>query len=149
MRIGILSDIHANYEALSAAWRPSNTRRSATTTAWVTPSATADRPTNAAIVVRDLVVSTILGNHDAAVAGRMDYSYYYEAARHALDTHAQMLSTENMQWLRSLPYQVKLDSIAVNCATARRCGSRSSNTSSRRNRRANAADLRSSSVTSR
>ena len=28
---------------------------------------------------------TILGNHDAAVAGRMDYSYYYDAAREALD----------------------------------------------------------------
>ena len=35
---------------------------------------------------------TILGNHDAAVAGRMDYSYYYEAARQALDLHAQQLT---------------------------------------------------------
>ena len=26
----------------------------------------------------------------------MDYSYYYEAARHALDTHAAMLSPENI-----------------------------------------------------
>ena len=29
------------------------------------------------------------GNHDAAVAGRMDYSYYYEGARQALDLHAK------------------------------------------------------------
>ncbi|NLE85079.1 MAG: metallophosphoesterase, partial [Myxococcales bacterium] len=49
----------------------------------------------------------------AAVAGRMDYSYYYEAARHALDTHAQMLSPENMEWLRGLPYKVTLDDIGV------------------------------------
>src|SRR6478609_2739922 len=74
MRLGILSDIHANYEALSG-----------------------------------LVEATILGNHDAAVAGRMDYSYYYEAARHALDTHAQMISAENMEWLKHLPYKVPLD----------------------------------------
>ena len=43
-------------------------------------------------IVRDVAEVTILGNHDAAVAGRMDYSYYYEAARHALDTHAPMLT---------------------------------------------------------
>jgi diadenosine tetraphosphatase ApaH/serine/threonine PP2A family protein phosphatase len=59
------------------------------------------------------VKATILGNHDAAVAGRMDYSYYYEAARHALDLHAQVLSDENMDWLRGLPYQVKLDHVGV------------------------------------
>ncbi len=35
----------------------------------------------------------------------MDYSYYYEAARHALDVHAAMISTENMAWLKLLPYQ--------------------------------------------
>ena len=56
-------------------------------------------------MVRELHQRVILGNHDAAVAGRMDYSYYYEAARHALDMHAQLLSTENMEWLRSLPYR--------------------------------------------
>ncbi len=49
-------------------------------------------PNECADIVRDMVEATILGNHDAAVAGRMDYSYYYEAARHALDIHAQLLS---------------------------------------------------------
>ena len=63
--------------------------------------------------MRDRSKRTILGNHDAAVAGRMDYSYYYEAARHALDAHAAMLSPENMAWLKQLPYQDKLDDIDV------------------------------------
>ena len=43
----------------------------------------------------------------------MDYSYYYEAARQALDTHAAMLSAENMSWLRSLPYKEKLEDADV------------------------------------
>jgi diadenosine tetraphosphatase ApaH/serine/threonine PP2A family protein phosphatase len=63
--------------------------------------------------VRKVARKTILGNHDAAVAGRMDYSYYYEAARHALDAHAAMLSPENLGWLRSLTYQEKLTEINV------------------------------------
>jgi diadenosine tetraphosphatase ApaH/serine/threonine PP2A family protein phosphatase len=39
----------------------------------------------------------------------MDYSYYYEAARHALDTHASLLSKDNHEWLKALPYQMRLD----------------------------------------
>jgi diadenosine tetraphosphatase ApaH/serine/threonine PP2A family protein phosphatase len=37
----------------------------------------------------------------------MDYSYYYHAARHVLDKHAQMLEPENMAWLKSLPYEFR------------------------------------------
>ena len=70
-------------------------------------------PNECADIVRSKAHLTILGNHDAAVAGRMDYSYYYEAARHALDTHAGMLTAENMRWLKSLPYMEKLTDLNV------------------------------------
>src|SRR5258708_38061489 len=56
---------------------------------------------------------TILGNHDAAVSSRMDYSYYHEAARYALGAHAAMLSEANMAWLKALPYQERLDDCDV------------------------------------
>ena len=41
------------------------------------------QPNECADIVRKNAKHTILGNHDAAVAGRMDYSYYYDAAREA------------------------------------------------------------------
>src|ERR1700754_4670734 len=43
----------------------------------------------------------------------MDYSYYYEAARQALDQHAQALTAENMQWLKGLPYKHRLAQAGV------------------------------------
>jgi diadenosine tetraphosphatase ApaH/serine/threonine PP2A family protein phosphatase len=43
----------------------------------------------------------------------MDYSYYYEAARHALDEHARVLSAANLKWLKSLPYSVRLNEVNV------------------------------------
>ena len=49
----------------------------------------------------------VLGNHDAAVSGRMEYSDYYEAARHALDWATSQLSAENHEWLKNLPYKAK------------------------------------------
>jgi diadenosine tetraphosphatase ApaH/serine/threonine PP2A family protein phosphatase len=37
----------------------------------------------------------------------MDYSYYYEAARSALNIHASMLTEESMEWLKSLDYRAR------------------------------------------
>src|SRR5512135_1648665 len=113
MRLGILSDIHANYEALSAVLEAYTHERIEEYYCLGDTVGYGGSPNECADVVRDLVKATILGNHDAAVAGRMDYSYYYEAARHALDTHAQMLSADNTAWLRDLPYQIRLDAVNV------------------------------------
>src|ERR1041385_6613039 len=107
MRIGIFSDVHANLEALTAIVHALEKERvdrficlGDTVGYGASPNETCD-------LVRKIAAFTILGNHDAAVAGRMDYSYYYDAARQALDLHAAILSPENMSWLRSLPYEVR------------------------------------------
>ncbi len=113
MRLGILSDIHANYEALSAVIEAFKSEEIDEYYCLGDTVGYGGSPNECADLVRDLVKATILGNHDAAVAGRMDYSYYYEAARSALDTHAQMLSKDNLTWLTDLPYQMRLDAINV------------------------------------
>jgi diadenosine tetraphosphatase ApaH/serine/threonine PP2A family protein phosphatase len=105
MRIGVFSDVHANLEAMNAvveAFRHERVDRYYCLGDVVGYGA---NPNECIEIVRSLAEVTILGNHDAAVAGRMDYSYYYEAARHALDTHAGMLSPQNMAWLKTLPYK--------------------------------------------
>jgi len=105
MRIGVFSDIHANLEALSAVLEAFGGESIDTYYCLGDTVGYGGSPNECADLVRQVAEVTILGNHDAAVAGRMDYSYYYEAARHALDVHASMLSEENMTWLRQLPYQ--------------------------------------------
>src|SRR5688572_19319470 len=102
MRLGILSDIHANYEPLSAVVEPFKHEEIDRYYCLGDTVGYGGSPNECSDLVRSLVEATILGNHDAAVAGRMDYSYYYEAARHALDMHAQVLTPENMSWLRAL-----------------------------------------------
>lgn len=113
MRLGILSDIHANYEALSAVLEAYKSERIGDYYCLGDTVGYGGSPNECADLIREGTKACVLGNHDAAVAGRMDYSYYYEAARHALDTHARLLSPENMQWLRGLPYQIKLDELGV------------------------------------
>ena len=109
MRLGIFSDTHANYEALSAVLEAYKSENVDLYYCLGDTVGYGGSPNECADIVRDLAKSTILGNHDAAVAGRMDYSYYYEAARQALDTHARMLSENNLRWLQSLPYSERLE----------------------------------------
>lgn len=111
MRIGLFSDVHGNLTALEAvleAYASMNIDRYICLGDVVGygpwPNECCDR-------VRPLVDFCIVGNHDAAVSGRMDYNYYYDAARTVLDYHASLLSPENMAWLESLPYQRTEDGI--------------------------------------
>ena len=113
MRLGIFSDVHANIEALSAvmeAFRHESIDEYYCLGDVVGYGAS---PNECSDIVRKVAKVTILGNHDAAVAGRMDYSYYYEAARHALDTHANQLTAENLAWLKSLPYKHELNKVGL------------------------------------
>jgi diadenosine tetraphosphatase ApaH/serine/threonine PP2A family protein phosphatase len=106
VRTAILTDVHANFEALTACI---DAAKKAGVDRFVCLGDTvgygAD-PNAACDLVRETCQFAVLGNHDAAVAGRMDYSFYYAAAREVLDWTAKVLSPDNMAWLKSLPYCV-------------------------------------------
>lgn len=108
MRLGIFSDVHANIEALSAVMDALRQERVDQYYCLGDVVGYGASPNECADIIRSVAKVTILGNHDAAVAGRMDYSYYYEAARHALDVHASQLTEANTTWLKSLPYKHEL-----------------------------------------
>jgi len=113
MRVGIFSDVHANIEALSAVMEALKAEKPDVLYCLGDVVGYGASPNECSDIVRTRAKVTILGNHDAAVAGRMDYSYYYEAARHALDTHASQLTPENMAWLKSLPYKHELNDLGL------------------------------------
>ncbi len=114
MRYAILSDIHGNIEALEAMLKQFRELGGIDKYYCLgdivgygaEPDACCD-------LVRELCEVTLLGNHDAAVAGRMDYSYYYDAAREALDWCRDKLKPINMEWLRGLPYTHRLGPVEL------------------------------------
>ena len=112
MRIGIFSDVHANIEALTSVVEAFKSERIDKYVCIGDTVGYGASPNECCDIIRKLVSFTILGNHDAAVAGRMDYSYYYDAARNALDLHSRQLTDENMAWLKNLPYEVRDGEIA-------------------------------------
>jgi diadenosine tetraphosphatase ApaH/serine/threonine PP2A family protein phosphatase len=105
MRTAILTDIHANLEALSACIEAAERQRVDRFVCLGDTVGYGADPNPACDLVRQKCQFAVLGNHDAAVAGRMDYSYYYAAAREVLDWTALRLTAENMAWLKGLEYQ--------------------------------------------
>ena len=76
MRYGIISDIHGNIEALTESLKSLEKERIDAYICLGDIVGYGANPDECINVVRKLVKSCIVGNHDAAVAGRMDYSYY-------------------------------------------------------------------------
>ncbi|MCC7386674.1 MAG: metallophosphoesterase family protein [Deltaproteobacteria bacterium] len=114
MRIAILSDVHGNIEALEAVLAAFKEAGPIDTYVCLGDIVGygAD-PEACCNVIRELSQVTLLGNHDAAVAGRMDYSYYYDAAREALDWCVKRLSSKNMDWLKALPYTHRMEHVEL------------------------------------
>jgi diadenosine tetraphosphatase ApaH/serine/threonine PP2A family protein phosphatase len=113
MRLAILSDVHANLEALLEV--EAEVGRLGVDAVCclgdvvgygASPGPVCDR-------IRALGGPALLGNHDAAAAGRMDYAYYYEAARRALDWTAGQLSPEQLGWIRGLPYDATFGGVGL------------------------------------
>jgi diadenosine tetraphosphatase ApaH/serine/threonine PP2A family protein phosphatase len=111
MRIAILSDIHANAEALTETLTVIERQRPDRVICLGDVVGYGASVNECCAAIRGLAEVTLLGNHDAAVSGRMDYSFYYDAARHALDWTASRIDPDHLEWLRALPYVHRIDNI--------------------------------------
>jgi diadenosine tetraphosphatase ApaH/serine/threonine PP2A family protein phosphatase len=111
MRIGIISDIHSNLEALTAVLGVLEKLKPDRVMCLGDVVGYGASVNECCALVRKHAEVTLLGNHDAAVAGRMDYSFYYDAARHALDWTAARIEPDHLEWLRTLPYGHRIDHV--------------------------------------
>ncbi len=111
MRLGVFSDVHSNLEALQAVIAGYQDKRIDTYICLGDVVGYGANPNECCDIVKGLASVVVLGNHDAAVAGLMDYSYYYQEARDALDWCVDQLTPENRAWLRELPYLVNMDDL--------------------------------------
>jgi len=105
VRYGIISDIHGNLEALTESLKALDLEGVDAIVCLGDVVGYGANPEECVNIVRSRATLCIVGNHDAAVAGHMDYSYYYDAARHALDWCKSRVSTDTLSWLASLPYK--------------------------------------------
>jgi predicted phosphodiesterase len=113
MKIGILGDIHGNLDALTAVVEVLQREN---VDVWVQvgdivgygpePSACID-------LVRQLGCVTCLGNHDAAVLGLLDTSYFNNFARAAIHWTAPQLRPSDYEFLNSLQHVEEREEFTV------------------------------------
>ena len=102
MRILVLSDIHANSTALTAALGMAKDR-------WDHIACLGDvvgygpDPNEVTTMIRELGARTIRGNHDKAATDLMETHDFNPVAKAAVDWTRSQLSPENLKWISELP----------------------------------------------
>lgn len=102
MRILVLSDLHANATALSAALEATRGR-------WDRAVCLGDivgygpDPNEVANTIREMGARTIRGNHDKAVADLMATDDFNPVAKAAVEWTRSQLTADNLSWLVALP----------------------------------------------
>ncbi len=103
MRVLIISDVHSNYTALEAVLHDAGQ----VDETWCLGDLIGYGPDPNMVVeeVRSLPgLTCLLGNHDAAILGRMELAAFNSDARRSLMWTSNVLSADNMDFLKSLPH---------------------------------------------
>ncbi len=107
MRILVMSDIHANYTALTAVLKEAGE----VDETWCLGDLVGYGPDPNAVVeeMRDIKnLICLLGNHDVAAIGKMPLETFNGDARKSLMHHEKVLSASNLDYLNSLPSKTKV-----------------------------------------
>ena len=111
MRIGLITDIHANIAALEAVLGALDRAGVDQIVCLGDIVGYGADPEACCNRVRERAQLTLLGNHDAGICGRIDPLYYHQSVRQVINWHRRAVSPENREWLRALPHEV-VDEVA-------------------------------------
>src|SRR5512138_2377595 len=104
MRVLVISDIHANLTALETVLADAGL----VDQTWCLGDVIGYGPDPNQVVqrLRELPnLTCLLGNHDVAVLGQMDYAIFNTDARKSLIWQKTNLTTENLYYLENLPQE--------------------------------------------
>jgi predicted phosphodiesterase len=107
MRVLLISDIHANYTALETVLNDAGP----VDETWCLGDLVGYGPDPNMVIERVREIPNFIclsGNHDMAVMGKMPYETFNGDARRALVLHENVLTADNMDYLRSLPSGIKV-----------------------------------------
>ncbi len=117
MRLAILSDVHANLEALQAVLAHVDAQGVDAIHCLGDVVGYGGDPVECVDIVRERCEVVVLGNHDLAVAREEDLDYLPKDGRAAAIAHRKMLSADQLDWLGSLPLIACVDTVTLVHAT--------------------------------
>ncbi len=103
MRLAIISDIHSNLQALTAALRAIERHKVDAIYCLGDIVGYGPDPSACVDLVRSVCAATVLGNHDEAVAFERNIDYLPRNAKKAVRHNREHLSEDQLAWLAALP----------------------------------------------
>ena len=106
MRYAVVSDVHANIEALEAAF--AELRDDDALLCLGDIVGYGPNPNECVERIRTRATATVLGNHDVAAIDDFGLAYFNPAAREAMRWTQGVLTAENRSWLDGLGYEFRM-----------------------------------------
>ncbi len=117
MRYAIISDIHANLEALQSVLAEIDRREVDSILCLGDVVGYGPNPNECVEIIRERADVVLAGNHDYAPLGKLDLTYFNPWARTAIEWTAEHLSQESKEFLLNLPLRADLDGFTIVHAT--------------------------------
>ncbi len=111
VRLAIISDIHANLEALERVLEDTELMQAERLVCLGDIVGYGADPAACVATVRERADICVLGNHDAAVFSVPERAFFNPNAREALSWTTAQLSEDDITYLQSLPYRVSTDNL--------------------------------------
>lgn len=113
MRIAIISDIHANIEALEAVLKKIEEIKVDRILCLGDIIGYGPNPNECISLVKEIVDESIVGNHEYGVLGRTDLRYFSLNARLACEWTRDVLTEENLEYISELPVNLIIDDMLL------------------------------------
>lgn len=113
MKYAILSDVHANPAALERVLADATRYGAEKVICAGDLVGYGYDPVGVFRILRERSIPTVMGNHDAAVVGRIDTADMTGHARDTDEMHLKELGVDDLAWLKTLPYVYEDDNLAV------------------------------------
>ena len=114
MRYAVFSDVHSNYEALKSSL---NEMKKLEVEGYIFCGdliGYGPQPVECAAAIRKLNnAHIVLGNHDAALIGKIDIKWFNEGAAKTIEYSSKTLDGETISWLASLPERIDTPDFTV------------------------------------
>lgn len=111
MRYAIVSDLHANLRAWNAVLADLSEQGADVVVCLGDVVGYGPNPAEVLNAIRSVTTNFVLGNHDAAAVGMMDYSIFNDHARQAIEWTMTVLDPEAKKFLSSVPLAIEAGEI--------------------------------------
>lgn len=113
MIYAVIADLHANCEALERVLADAKEQGAEALVCLGDIVGYGPRPTETLALLRRCGAVALAGNHDDAVAGRIDANDFVDLAGEAVSRHREALDAEALAYLRQLPYTLTFGGAAA------------------------------------